>query len=153
MPVFSAAQYISDLIIEKEKKALMRWGDGDPFGYIEIAAPEIVYFDPYTDMRVDGLDALRKFLTPLMGKIHNEYFELINPKVQVYGNVAILTYNYISFKKTKNPLWESRWNCTQIFALLDDDWKLIQSHWSRTLADLKLKQVQSPCNAVLSRQH
>ena len=34
-------------IIAMEKAALKRWGRGDPDGFLEICAPDVVYFDPY----------------------------------------------------------------------------------------------------------
>jgi len=34
-------------IIAMEKAALKRWGRGVPDGFLEICAPDVVYFDPY----------------------------------------------------------------------------------------------------------
>lgn len=41
-----------------ERAALDRWGKGDPGGYLEITAPEVSYFDPFVERRVDGIAAL-----------------------------------------------------------------------------------------------
>ena len=38
---------VARTIIELERAALDRWGRGDPSGFLEISAPEVVYFDPY----------------------------------------------------------------------------------------------------------
>lgn len=38
---------IKELIIGLEKAALTRWGKGDPDGFLEISAPDVVYFDPF----------------------------------------------------------------------------------------------------------
>ena len=40
-------QTISDVIIAMEKAALTRWGNGDPAGFLEISAEDVVYFNPY----------------------------------------------------------------------------------------------------------
>ncbi len=37
---------IREKLIVLEKAALTRWGKGDPGGYLEICAPEVIYFDP-----------------------------------------------------------------------------------------------------------
>jgi hypothetical protein len=41
------------VIIEMEKAALDRWAKGDPSGFLEIYAPDIVYFDPSLERRLD----------------------------------------------------------------------------------------------------
>ena len=40
-------------IIEMEKAALDRWGKGDPGGFLEICAPDVVYFDPHREARIE----------------------------------------------------------------------------------------------------
>jgi hypothetical protein len=47
-----------DIIIALERAALERWGQGDPSGFLEICAPDVVYFDPHLEMRLDGREAL-----------------------------------------------------------------------------------------------
>lgn len=58
-------------------------------------------------------------------------FERINPLVQVVGDAAVLTFNYASYGRSGAP---SRWNCTEVFRRTDDAWRIIQTHWSYTLA-------------------
>jgi hypothetical protein len=38
---------IAEEVINLERNALERWGQGDPDGYLEISAPDVVYFDPF----------------------------------------------------------------------------------------------------------
>ena len=136
MTVKSRDRCIADQIIAIERKALDRWAKGDPMGFVEISSPDVVFFDPYTDLRIDGREALRRYFAPLSDKIHNNYYELIGPKVQIHGDIAVLTYNYVSYKTADCSAKESRWNCTENFLLRGDQWRLIHSHWSRTLGDL-----------------
>jgi hypothetical protein len=37
---------VQKTIIGLEKAALERWNHGDPSGYLELYAPDVVYFDP-----------------------------------------------------------------------------------------------------------
>ena len=55
-------------VIAMERAALDRWGKGDPGGYLEIMAPEVTYFDPIQEKRIDGLDALRTMLVRLSAR-------------------------------------------------------------------------------------
>ncbi len=45
---------IASLILSMERTALDQWGKGDPSGYLEISSPDVVYFDPFLERRLDG---------------------------------------------------------------------------------------------------
>ncbi len=119
---------ISSLIIAMECAALERWIHGDPSGFLEICAPDIVYFDPYREKRIDGLEDLTALYKELWGKVQLDRFELLNPLVQVIGDAAVLTFNYVSYKNDA----EFRWNCTEVYRRNGDQWQIIQTHWSYT---------------------
>ena len=95
IPPGNSADATAEKIIAMERAALDRWGKGDPQGYLEIMAPEITYFDPFQERRVDGLEAMKTLLAPLTGTIKIDHYEMINPKVQRSGDVAVLTFNLV----------------------------------------------------------
>ena len=118
----------AEVIIAMERAALGRWSAGDPSGFLELSSPDVVYFDPFIDRRIDGLEALTVYYNALRGTVHFDRYELVNPKVQVCGDIAVLTFNYISYGgETLN-----RWNCTEVYRRMDDNWRIIQTHWSIT---------------------
>ncbi len=120
---------IATTIIEMEKAALVRWGNGDPAGFLEITADDVVYFDPYVGVRIDGLPALATYYQAIWGKVHVDRFELLNPHVQMKGDLAVLTFNYVSYTGGQ----ADRWNCTEVYRKDDQGrWKIIQTHWSYT---------------------
>ena len=121
----------AEVIIERERAALTRWLDGDPSGFLDISDEDVVYFDPFIAKRIDGLAALRDYYEPLRGKIHAERFDLLNPHVQHVGELAVLTFNFVSYGGSENAL---RWNCTEVYRLREAEWKIIQTHWSFTHA-------------------
>ncbi len=121
-------QDIPSIIISMECAALDRWGRGDPSGFLEITAPDIVYFDPYRAKRVNGIEALTALYRELWGKILLDRYELLNPLVQVIGDAAVLTFNYVSYTGEN----EDRWNCTEVYRRDDERWQIIQTHWSYT---------------------
>jgi len=122
---------VAQQIIALEEDALRRWCAGDPSGFLEISADEIVYFDPFLPRRIDGLSALRAHYGPLRGSISAANFELINPRVQVIGEAAVLTFNFESSNGTEAP---ARWNCTEVYRCTDGRWQIIQTHWSFSAA-------------------
>ncbi len=119
----------SEQIIALENAALARWLGGDPSGFLEISAPDVVYFDPFLDRRIDGLSALTDYYDGLRGKISAEKFELINPMVQQIGDAAVLTFNFVSYAGGEN---EMRWNCTEVYRRDAQRWRIVQTHWSFT---------------------
>lgn len=114
-----------------ETAALERWGNGDPSGFMEICAPDVVYFDPGLDRRIDGLDELTKYYEAIRGKVSIARFELINPHVHLVGDAAVLTFNYVSYGGEED---EYRWNCTEVYRRSETGWEIIQTHWSYTKA-------------------
>jgi ketosteroid isomerase-like protein len=115
-------------IVGMEKAALTRWGNGDPSGFLEIYAQDVVYFNPYLANRLDGLEAISADYEALRGKIHFDSFELLNPLVQFVEDMAVLTFNYVSY----NDSQADRWNCTEVYRKTMGAWKIIQTHWSYT---------------------
>jgi ketosteroid isomerase-like protein len=115
-------------IVAMERAALARWCSGDPSGFLEISAPDVVYFDPFAQARVDGLDALTALYESFRGQGSTGSFELLNPLVQECGDAAVLTFNYVSLSDGK----QSRWNCTEVYRRAADSWRIIQTHWSMT---------------------
>lgn len=120
---------VTSHLLALERGALERWGQGDPSGFLEISAPDVVYFDPTIERRIDGLDQLTRYYEGIRGKIRILRQEILNPKVQRVGDLAVLTFNYVSYGGNENGL---RWNCTEVYRKDPVGWRIIQTHWSFT---------------------
>jgi RNA polymerase sigma factor (sigma-70 family) len=133
--------YSPDAIVALEKGALDRWGKGDPAGYLELMASEETYFDPNTEKRIDGLEAFRRYLAPFTGKIKIERIELIDPKVQRVGDLAVLTFNLNDYGASMgdSPKSDAHWNSTEVYQRIGGQWKIVHSHWSYVKPELKSK--------------
>jgi hypothetical protein len=110
-------------ILAMERAALARWGKGDPSGFLEISDPEVVYFDPFQPRRLNGLEELARLYESLRGQVKIDAWELIDPRVQVAGETAVLTFNFAG---------DDKWNCTEVYRRRGDAWRIIQTHWSKT---------------------
>jgi hypothetical protein len=64
----------------------------------------------------------------LRGAIHIDRYELIEPKVLVCGEAAVLTFNLVSYSGTTTM----RWNCTEVYRHDRAGWRIVQTHWSIT---------------------
>jgi ketosteroid isomerase-like protein len=128
----STDSFQAESIVALERGALDRWGKGDPQGFFDIMASDQTYFDPMTAKRIDGQDALRKYIAPFAGKIRIERVEMIDPKVQRSGDLAVLTFNLVDHgaQFDRGPKTTARWNSTEVYQRLDGSWKIVHSHWS-----------------------
>lgn len=122
-------------ILAMERAALDRWGKGDPDGFLEICDDEVVYFDPFQPGRVDGLAALRELYEGLRGKIGIEAYDIVEPKVEVMGDAALLTFRFNS-RGNENQM---RWNTTELYRRAPQGWRIVHSHWSFTQPELATK--------------
>lgn len=115
-----------------ETAAMERWRNGDPWGFVEIYAPEVTYFDTGTSQRINGREALRAEYTQREGKIHYDVMDFIDPKVQICGDLAVLTYRFLSTALNPDGSVSNRtpWNCTEVYTRIDGQWRIIHNHWS-----------------------
>jgi len=118
----------ADAVLDIERAALDRWGHGDPSGFLEICAPDVTYFDPFLDRRLDGLDALTRYYESLRGKVRVDRYELLNPRVVALGDAAVLSFNY----ESRIDGEALRWNCTEAYRRTPAGWRIVHTHWSMT---------------------
>ena len=119
-------------VMALESAAMERWRKGDPWGFIELYAPEVTYFDTGTPQRLNGLDALRIELASREGKIHYDVMEFIAPRIQIQENMAVLTYRFFSTLLNPDGSIASRipWNCSEVYVRMDGKWRIVHNHWS-----------------------
>lgn len=115
-------------ILSLEHEAMEGWGKGDPDVLLATLDPEITYFHAVTAQRLDGLPAVKALFEGYRGTPLFDSFEILNPKVQADGDVAILTYLFVR----RNGTVTSRWNATQVYQRKKEGWRVIHTHWSVT---------------------
>ena len=55
---------------------------------------------------------------------------MLNPKVQVYGDVAVLTYNYAGVNQNKDgELNNIKAKSTRVYVKTDGTWKLVHANF------------------------
>jgi ketosteroid isomerase-like protein len=119
-------------VMALESAAMERWRKGDPWGFIELYAPDATYFDTGTLQRLNGFDALRDELAQREGKINYDVMEFIAPRIQVLESMAVLTYRFFSTQLDPDGSIASRipWNCSEVYVRIDGNWRIIHNHWS-----------------------
>jgi ketosteroid isomerase-like protein len=123
----------SDEIVLLERGALDRWGRGDPGGFLELYAPDVTYFDPMRERRVDGLEAMKQILEPIRGLVKISRYEMIAPQVYRSGDLAVLSYNLVSHGTGPDGKpTTTRWNSSTAYGRIGGRWKIVHSHFSIT---------------------
>lgn len=95
-------------------------------------ADDYTEFNPDYATRLDG-KAIAMRLTEAMSKDPGRSMvgEMLNPKVQVYGDVAILTYNYAGVSKNKDgEMKPGRAKSTRVYAKQGGKWKLVHANFA-----------------------
>lgn len=122
-------------IIDLETRALRQpFSDGSG-GFVDIIAAEYTYFDPYLDERMDDFAAIKTYYDSINAENESDEspsFELIDPRVQLFDDAAVLTFGYASIDPEapdQDPLLPD-WHTTEVFQRVAGAWKLISSHWS-----------------------
>jgi ketosteroid isomerase-like protein len=127
----------AEAILAVERSAFERWAMGDLNGFLEASDQGVTYFDPFLDGRLDGLPALQALYAKMQGKLKEDRWEMIDPKVEVSGDMGVLTFNFVSHSKGLTL----RWNTTEVYRRSNGQWKIVHTHWSLTkpkLADAPL---------------
>ncbi len=120
-------EHIAAALVAAERAALEQWNQGNPSGYLDIYAPNITYFDPFQEKRLDGIGQVRALYESLRGTVRVDRYEMLRPHVEVSADMAVLTYNLHSY--CGEDIF--RWNCTEVFQPdAAGAWKIVHNHWS-----------------------
>jgi len=113
-------------ILALERRAMDGWLTGNPDPQLAIADSQITYIHAVADQRVDGLPALKDLFESYRGTRLYDSYDILNPKVQVCGDVVVLTYLLARHNGDATTFW----NSTQVYQMKKEGWRVIHSHWS-----------------------
>jgi ketosteroid isomerase-like protein len=145
---------MEETILSLEKAAMERWRNGDPYGFVELSAEDIVYFDPGQIKPIKGLQAFTAYMQQLEGKVHYQRSEFIDPRVLLAGDAALLSFNYRSSVLSPEGTFVSQtpWNATEVYFRRNNQWKIVHTHWSFINHKLPAR-VEIPIPVQLSLQN
>ena len=127
---------MEDEILDVLNRNLAAIWNGDLQAYQQTCAQDVSFFEWYvTTQRIDGLDFhLREI------QVHAEALgggagartehEVLQPRVQVYGDTAIVTYTLLVRSVRDAAVTRTQHNESRVFHRFDDGWKLVHCHKS-----------------------
>ncbi len=125
MPTQDEAQ---TAIWQKITAANDKWAAGDPMGFTECAAPDIIWSDDLgAQNRVIGYEALNSYLEAFKGQIPAHQHVLIDPVFQFYDDVVVVSYRY---QGTFEGEAAAPWKVTSVYRYADGDWLSVHENWT-----------------------
>ena len=95
-------------------------------------ADDYTEFSPGTPIRIDGKAMnSRLYQAASMDGAKPLASDMVNPKVQVYGDTAILTYNFVGMLQSKDGKVEpNNAVSTRVYSKVNGKWMLVHGHFS-----------------------
>ena len=132
LSVFAAHHTVADQVIAVTKAQWAAEMKNDVATAMKNVADDYTEFNPDYPTRLDG-----KELSVTLAEAFSEgsgnlvAAEMANPKVQVYGDVAILSYNFIGAAKNKDGEIESvKAKSTRVYVKKDGSWWLVHANFA-----------------------
>lgn len=127
----SEQQAIADQIIAREKASVEAWRRKDKAFYADFLSDDSTYFNsfsPYleTEPKTNFLPKFEQYAE--MFKFND--VQMYNPRVQVYGDVAVLTYNSsVSGSMAGQPVNYTA-KMTSVYVKQGNTWRVVHAHES-----------------------
>jgi len=133
LPVYADSHdKVADEVIALAKA---QWAAGiakDTDKVASFLADDYTEFNPGYPTRLDGKELnATLYRAADMGEAKTLVSDMVNAKVQVYGDVAILTYNFIGSGMTVDGEVEPNLaKSTRVYAKIDGAWKLVHANFA-----------------------
>ena len=133
LPVYADSHdKVADEVIALAKA---QWAAGiakDTAKQISFLADDYTEFNAGYPTRLDGKELVATLNKAAnMGEAKTLVSDMVNAKVQVYGDVAILTYNFIGSGMTAAGEVEPNLaKSTRVYAKIDGAWKLVHANFA-----------------------
>ena len=118
---------IAKEIIALERAALDRSDQNDASRFLEISDPDVSYFDPFLKKAIHGREELAAYYKKVFVGERSASGEMSNANVQVFGDFAVLTFNY---RNTTDKDSADLWNATEVYRRTKNGWRIVHTHWS-----------------------
>lgn len=124
----SETEVLEKLVAEERAALDQYYGQSDPTPYVELFADKVTYFDAWSNGKLEDA-AAKEYLAGFAGQIPPFGYELKNPRVDLYGEIAIFTYNIDVIDTTTSEIFVV-WNVSAVRHRVGDTWELVHGHFS-----------------------
>ena len=118
---------IAGQLLALERQAMDGWMKGNPDSDLARSDATVTYFHVVADKRLEGLPALTELFEKYRGTPLFDGYEIVDPKVQVGGDVAVLTFTF----ECRNGTATWRYYASEVYRHKKEGWRVIHAHWSK----------------------
>lgn len=124
---------IQQELLQITRRMLEAIHSGDAVTYAKLTSPDLSCFEDVCDYRIDGLEFHLALIRQMAHSpaLKPSRFDILTPRVQVYGNTGIVTYTRLMTYDDGKPRWTT-FNETRVFVLMEDQWKMVHFHRTPT---------------------
>jgi uncharacterized protein (TIGR02246 family) len=127
---------ITEAILSLERASNDRWNRGDYYGFLDNYSEDMTYFDPLTEKLLVGRKAVEEHFEHFYKGVAIVRSEYLNEYVTVSdgSDLAVLSYNLRNYvvDEGNGEKCAAAWNSTEVYRLVDGQWRIVHSHWSLT---------------------
>lgn len=127
----TSKEEIARAVIARERAAFDAWQRKDKAFYADFMADDSTYFGPMSPYLES--DPKQNFL-PKFEQYAERYkmidWQMYNPRVQVYGDVAVLTYNNMATIDIGGRPFQATGKVTQVYLKQGNTWRVVHGHES-----------------------
>ena len=87
-------------------------------------------FESAAQRRFDSVETHKRFLLDVLKDNIIDRWKILDPKLQDYGNTAVLTYLGHDSGKNQDEPYEHIWKVTAVYVKRTSGWKIAHYHWS-----------------------
>ena len=118
-------------VIARERASAEAWQRKDKAFFADYMADDATYFGPMspyleTDPKVNFLPKFEQYAE----RYKMIDWQMYNPRVQVYGDVAILTYNNMATIDMGGRPFQATGKVTQVYQKQGNTWRVVHGHES-----------------------
>lgn len=127
----ASQQSVAAQIIAREKASFEAWQRKDKAFFADFLADDATYFGPmgpYLEVE-PKVNFLPKFEQAAEMMKFND-FQMYNPRVQVYGDTAVLTYNSAVFMSMGGQPLNYTGKMTSVYVKQGNTWRIVHGHES-----------------------
>ena len=132
VPTSTMADDADDVVALAKAQWAAQLANASAAKVMETVADDYTEFNPTYPTRLDGKKLNTKFAEANQkGATKLVVADMANPKVQVYGDVAILTYNFVG--ATQGPdgtISQFTAKSTRVYAKKSGDWMLVHANFA-----------------------
>ncbi len=104
------------------------YGNSDPTAYAQMFSDKATYFDTQLPDKIED-SAVKEHLMTFAGKTPKLDYEILNPRVDLYGDTAVFTFNLNASDPTKGTVL-ARFKSTAVLTRTQNGWEKVHAHWT-----------------------